>query len=95
MRQPSLIEMQGIDLTVEHLFDHLHVVDDAVISTLGQRHHAWHNVLVFNKGVRINFLLDVFPLKLFFRNGTNNAKVVTGWHQENRDRAHHRDRMDH
>ena len=95
MWQPCLIEMQGIHPTVEHVFNHFDVVDDAVVGTLRQRHHAGYGVFIFNKGVGVNFLFDVCPLEFFFWNRANNAQVVARWHQENRNRAHHRDRVNH
>ena len=93
VRQPCLIKMQGIHPTVEHVFNHFDVVDDAVIGALRQRHNAGYGVFIFNKGVGIDFLFDAGPLKLFFWNGANNAQMITRWHQENRNRAHHGDRM--
>ena len=73
MRQPCLIKMQRIHPTVQHVFNHFDVIDDAVIGTLRQRHHAWYSVFIFNKGVGIDFLFNAGPLKLFFWNWANNA----------------------
>ena len=80
MWQPSFIKMQRVDFAIEHLFNHLNVVDDAVIGALSQRHYARHNVFVLDERISINLLLDVFPFKLFFWNRTNDAQVITGRH---------------
>ena len=95
MRQPCLIEMQRIHLAVEHLFNHLDVINNAVVCTLRQRHHAGDGVFILNEGVGVDFLFDVGPLELLFGDRTNNAEVVTRWHQENRNRPHHGDGMNH
>ena len=93
--QPSFVKMQRVKLTIKHLFDHFNVIDDAIVSALSQRHDAWHHIFILNEWISINFLLDIGPLKFFFRNRSNNAKMIAGWHQENRNRAHHGDRMNH
>ena len=80
MRQPCLIEMQGIYLTVEHVFNHLDVIDDAVVGTLREGHHAGDGVFIFNKGVGVDFLFDVRPFEFFLGDWSNNAQVITGWH---------------
>ena len=40
MRQPRFVEMQRIDLAVEHLLDGVDVVDDAVVGALREGEHA-------------------------------------------------------
>ena len=46
VRQPSLVEMQGVDLAIQHFLDLFHVVENAVVGGLGDGQHPGLGFLV-------------------------------------------------
>ena len=100
VRQPRFIEVQRIDLAVQLFVDHLHVVQDAVVRTLRQRQDTWLVVIiaalaVLQQRMPFDFLGDRFPLELVERNRANDSVMVARRRQKQRDRAGHRDRVQH
>ena len=95
MWQPGFVEMQGVDLAVEHFLDVLDVVQHAVVGRLGDGQHTRLGGLVDNERVGVDLLLDVFPGEFALRDRADDAEVVAGRHQENRDGAGHDDRVEH
>ena len=94
MRQPRLIKMQGVDGVAKLFFNHLDVVNHAVIGALRQGQNA--GLFIFDlagKRIRIDFFLDIFKLKLSQRNRPNNAHVVARRAQKHRDSTRHGDGM--
>ena len=95
MRQPGFVEMQGVDLAVEHVLDGLDVVHHAVVGRLGDGEDAWLLVLrLACEGVGRDLLLDVLHRELFERDRTDDAVVVARRGQEHRHRAGHDDRVE-
>ena len=68
--------MKNIDLAVQALFNFFVVVDNAVVRRLRQRQDSRTNALIFDEGVRTNFLLNLFNGKLFFRNRSDDAVLI-------------------
>jgi hypothetical protein len=50
VRQPGLVEVQRVDVAVEHVLDGLGVVDHAVVGRLRERHHARLDLLGVDVG---------------------------------------------
>ena len=93
VRQPGLVEVQRVDLAVEHLLDRLDVVEDAVVGALGDGEDARLGLHVARERIRVDLLLDVLPAEFVQRDRPDDAEVVARRHQEHRDRAGHHDRV--
>jgi hypothetical protein len=93
MRQPGLVEMQGIDLAVEFFLDRIDIVENAVVGALGNRQNTRFGFRFGCEGIGADFFLDVFPGEFFERDRADDAKVVARRHQEHRHRAGHGDRV--
>ena len=89
MRQPGLVEVQGIDITTEQVLDGIDVVNDAVVGALGNGENAWLSLDVFRERMRRDFFLDVLGPEFVERNRANNAVVVAGRRKKHRDRTTH------
>ena len=83
--------MQGIDLAVQHFFYFFYVIKHAIVCRLRDGQHARFGFFVGNKGIDIDFLLDVFPSKFALRYRAYDAEMVARWHQEYRHRTGHDD----
>ena len=83
--QPGLVEVQGVDLPVEHLLDGLDVVDDAVVGALGDGEDARAPFGVPGEGIGGDLALDVLPVEFVQWDGADDPVVVAGRHQEDRD----------
>src|SRR5687768_10542379 len=93
MWQPGFIEMQRVNLAIQHFFNLFHVVQHTVISGLRNGQYARLNGFVGRKRVALDFFLDVFPSEFGFWNWADNTEMVTRRHEENGNRAGHDDRM--
>ena len=92
VRQPCFVKVQGIDFPIQLVFNRFDVVQHAVVSRLCDGQNTWFFVFGFAcKRVRFDFATDAFHRKLFQRNRADNAQMITGWHQENRNRTAHDD----
>ena len=77
MWQPRFIKMQRINLTIEHLFNHFHIVEHAIIGALGNGQDAWFGLFVEDKRVGFDFAANGLWTKFRFRNRADNPVVVT------------------
>ena len=93
VRQPGLVEVQRVEVAVEHLLDGLDVVADAVVGRLGDGQDARLLVLAANERVRLDLAPYVLDAELFQRDRTDDAVVVARGRQEHRHRAGHHDRV--
>ena len=96
VRDPGLVKMQVINVAIKHQLDLLSIVEDAVIGRLRQRHDPRLDCLgvdALQQRVRPYLGTDGFRLELGMGNGANDAPVVPGWPQKDRDGAGHNDRM--
>ncbi len=94
MRQPGFIKVQGVDLRAELLFDHLDVVDDAVICALRDRQNA--RTLVdglAGKRIGLDLFADVFGVEFLEGNRPDDAQVIARGPQKHRDCTCHGDGM--
>ena len=94
MRQPGLIEMEGIDVAVEHFLDFLDVVQNAVIGALGDRQHPRLGAHAAGKRMRGDFFLDVFPAEFFLGDRPDDTEMIARRHQKDGNGASHDDRME-
>ena len=85
--QPGLVEVQGIDLAVQLVLDGFHVVEHAVVGGLGNGQHPRLDRFIGDEGVGGDLLLDAFPVELAARDRADDAEVVAGRHQEDRNGA--------
>jgi hypothetical protein len=72
------------------------LVDDSIVRALCNRQDARLTIRMFglsftSERVRVDFLLNVLHPEFFDRNGTDDAQVISGWHQEYWYRAAHDD----
>ena len=94
VREPGFVEMQGVDLAVQHLLDGFHVVHHAVVGRLRDGQDARLLVLRFTRErIGLDLLHDVLDLELFERDRADDAEVVARRHQEHGNRAGHDDRV--
>ncbi len=80
VRQPCFVEMQGVDLAVQHILDLFDVIQHAIIGGLRNSQHAWFRVFIFGEWVCRDLLLDVFPSEFLFGNRPDDAEMVTCRH---------------
>ena len=95
VRQPSLVEVQILDIFAERFLDRLDVVDDTIVRGLGERHHAWSHALVPDQRIRIDLALNRLGVEFFKRNRADDSKVIARGLKEDRQRAGHHERMQH
>ena len=81
--------MQCINFTVQHGFDGFDIIQNTVISALGDRQYPGFGFYPAGKRVGVDFTLYIFGLEFIERNRPDNTVVITGRHQEHRDRAGH------
>ena len=96
MGQPGLIKVQIRNVAIQHAFDGLCVVEHSVIGGLSDGHHPGLNfftVYALEQGIGPDFGLNRGGLKLTLWDGPNDAKVVSGWLEKNRNGAGHDDCM--
>ncbi len=86
VRNPRFIEMQRVNVTADRVFDHLHVVKNTVVGTLGNRENAWGGRAIARtqgfacKGICFDFFSNVFGLEFFQGDGANNSQMVARGH---------------
>ena len=96
VRQPGFVEMQILDITIEHALDGFGVVKNTVVGGLRDGQHAWLDLLciyALEQRVGLDLRLDRSLLKLFFWYRANDAEMVARRLQEHRNGAGHDDRM--
>ena len=76
VRQPGFVEVQRVDLPVEHLLDLLDVVEDAVVGRLRDRQHARLGVLVGDERIGGDLPLDAFHENSLFGIGPMMPKLL-------------------
>ncbi|MCY1169354.1 hypothetical protein D9M73_93800 [compost metagenome] len=94
VRQPGLVKMQVVDVTVEHALDGFSVVQHTVVSGLRQCQHPRLDGFCVNaleQRVGRNLGANGFRLELALRDGADDAEVVARGLQEHRHRARHDD----
>ena len=92
--QPCLVEMQVIDIAVEHAFDGLGVVEHAIIGGLRQRHDArLDGVRIDMRQQRVgpDFVLDRLDLELRLLDRSDDPVVVARRLHEDGNRPGHDD----
>ena len=96
MRQPGLIEMQRLDVAIEHVLEHFHVVQNTVIGALGDGENARLAALGSPcKRIGINLFLNVLRLEFLQRNRPDDAEMVARRRQKHRYRTGHDDGVQH
>ena len=98
VRQPSFVEVQRIDLSVEQLLQHFDVVNDPVVSALRDRQDSrlatgMRCLSCASERIRVDLFLNVLGMKFFQRNRADQPEVVSFGRQENRHRTGHDDRV--
>ena len=91
MRLPCFVKMQGVDFAIEHAFDRVRVVHDAVIGTLRKRENLWLAGFVLNQRMRVDFALNGFHQKFGLRNRPDDTVVVARRREKYRNCTGHDD----
>ncbi len=92
--QPGLVEVQVLDVAVEHALDGLGVVEHAVVGRLREGQHARLDLLgvhALEQRVGLDLRLDGRGLEFALRNGPDDAEVVARGFQEHGNRPGHDD----
>ncbi len=90
MRNPGLIEMQGVNFGPHLFFDHFHVVAHTVVCALRNGKNARALVLhMTRERIGFNFGANRLGVEFLLGNRTNNAQMVTRGAQKHRNGARH------
>ena len=96
MWQPSLVKVQVGNIAIQHILDGFCVVQNTVISGLGQGQYLGFECAAcfsFEQRVGFDFGFNCSRFKLALRNRTNDAEMVSSGLEENRNSAGHDDGM--
>ena len=96
--QPSLVKVQVGNIAIQHILDGFCVVQNTVISRLGQGQYLGFECAAcfsFKQRIGFDFGFNRSRFKFALRNRADDAEMVARGFEENRDRTGHDDGVQH